>query len=263
MQIIPKSKSALRRSILLYRRVRYRKGYGVHSPFVYNLITKVIEESGHYYLLDDIALTRLKLQYREELISYPDKKKKGATCQKTLGQLVHKRAISPKQGALLFKITNYFKPVHILQIGTNMGLSTLYLTSYATGLQCIALENNLAFASVARETFKQARNPIDLREGAYADLLPKALKDLNDLDFVYFNLQDDEICCSSLFKECVEQTHQNSVFVFKGIKSSAKMRMVWKEICLHPKVTVTMDLYALGIVFFNEKLHKRNYITYY
>jgi len=78
MQIIPKSKNALRRSILLYRRVRYRKGYGVHSPFVYNLITKVIEESGHFYLLDDIALTRLKLQYREELVSYPDKKKKGA-----------------------------------------------------------------------------------------------------------------------------------------------------------------------------------------
>ena len=85
MQIIPKSKNALRRSILLYRRVRYRKGYGVHSPFVYNLITKVIEESGHFYLLDDIALTRLKLQYREELVSYPDKKKKGAIVQKTGG----------------------------------------------------------------------------------------------------------------------------------------------------------------------------------
>ena len=82
MQIIPKSKNALRRSILLYRRVRYRKGYGVHSPFVYNLITKVIEESGHFYLLDDIALTRLKLQYREELVSYPDKKRKGGDCPK-------------------------------------------------------------------------------------------------------------------------------------------------------------------------------------
>ena len=263
MQIKKKKKNALRRSILLYRRVRYRKGYGVHSPFVYNLITKVIEESGHFYLLDDIALTRLKLQYREELVSYPDKKKKGAIVQKTLGQLVQKRAISPKQGALLFKIVNYFKPVHILQIGTNMGLSTLYLTSYASGLQCIALESNPAFASVAREIFKQARNPIDLREGDYTDLLPKALEDMEAVDFVYFNMQDDDICCSSLFNKCVEQTHQNSVFVFKGIKSSSKMRIAWKEICSHPKVTVTMDLYALGIVFFNDKLHKRNYITYY
>ncbi len=82
-------------------------------------------------------------------------------------------------------------------------------------------------------------------------------------DFVYFNMQDYDICCSSLFNKCVEQTHQNSVFVFKGIKSSSKMRIAWKEICSHPKVTVTMDLYALGIVFFNDKLHKRNYITYY
>ncbi|MCE5226042.1 MAG: SAM-dependent methyltransferase [Porphyromonadaceae bacterium] len=263
MQIIPKNNNALRRSILLYRRVRYRKGYGVHSPFVYNVITKVIEESGSYYPLSDIALTRLKLHYREEMVSYPDKRNKEKSKQQTIGHLVQKKAISPKQGALLFKLTNYFKPVHILQIGTTMGLSSLYLTSYASGLRCIALESLPEFAAVARETLKEARNQIDLRVGNYLNLLPQAIQDLKQLDFVFFNTPNDELSCSLLFNECVKHVHQETVFVFVGIKSSAKMRKIWAEICSHPDVTVTIDLYSLGIVFFNNKLHKRNYITYY
>lgn len=263
MQIIPKSKNALRRSVLLFRRVRYRKGYGVHSPFVYNVITKVIEESSSYYPLADIALTRLKLHYREDLVSYPDKRNKEKSRQQTIGHFVQKKAISPKQGALLFKLTNYFKPVYILQIGTNMGLSTLYLTSYACGLHCIAMESTPEFAAVAAETLKEARNKVDLRVGNYPELLPKVLQDLKQLDFVFFNTSSDELCSSLLFNECVKYVHQNTVFVFYGIKNSRKMRQLWIGICSHPDVTVTIDLYSLGIVFFNKKLYKHNYITYY
>ena len=50
---------------------------------------------------------------------------------------------------------------------------------------------------------------------------------------------------------------------FEGIKASRKMRKFWKEVCAHPEVTVTIDLYSMGIVFFNKKLHKRDYIVYF
>ena len=57
MRIIPKA-NTLRKGILLYRGIRYRKGFGVHSPFVFNLITKVIEERCQYYSFYDIELIR-------------------------------------------------------------------------------------------------------------------------------------------------------------------------------------------------------------
>ena len=215
MQILPKV-NTLRKGSLLYRSIRYRKGFGVHSPFVFNLITKVIEEKCSYYSFYDIELLRKQLLF------------------------------------------------NILQIGTTMGLSTLYLTSYATGLKCIALENVPEFATIARQAFaKEGRNPVDLRIGNYKDLLPQALNDINSLDFVFFNTLYEQHNNLWLFNECMKYAHNDTVFVFEGIKASRKMRELWEEICACPEVTVTLDLYSLGIVLFNKKLHKRDYIVYF
>ena len=231
MQILPKV-NTLRKGSLLYRSIRYRKGFGVHSPFVFNLITKVIEEKCSYYSFYDIELLRKQLLFREGEITYPDRQNKGSR--------------------------------NILQIGTTMGLSTLYLTSYATGLKCIALENVPEFATIARQAFaKEGRNPVDLRIGNYKDLLPQALNDINSLDFVFFNTLYEQHNNLWLFNECMKYAHNDTVFVFEGIKASRKMRELWEEICACPEVTVTLDLYSLGIVLFNKKLHKRDYIVYF
>ncbi|MCD8269013.1 MAG: SAM-dependent methyltransferase [Parabacteroides sp.] len=262
MQIIPKA-NTLRKSVLLYRGIRYRGGYGVHSPFVFNLIKKVIEERCSYYSFYDIELVRKQLLFRDAVITCPDRKK-GKMRSRTIGEIVECEAIKPKHGALLFRLTNYFKSKNILQLGTSMGLSTLYLTSYASGLRCIALENVPEFADIARIVFdKAARNPVDLRTGSYKDLLPQALEDIKEVDFVFFNTLYEQQNNVWLFNECIKHIHDGSVFVFEGIKASRRMREFWKEICAHPEVTVTIDLYSMGIVFFNRKLHKRDYIVYF
>ena len=245
MQILPKV-NTLRKGSLLYRSIRYRKGFGVHSPFVFNLITKVIEEKCSYYSFYDIELLRKQLLFKEGEITYPDRQNKGKRKTRSISEIVKRESIRPKHGALLFR------------------LSTLYLTSYATGLKCIALENVPEFATIARQAFaKEGRNPVDLRIGNYKDLLPQALNDINSLDFVFFNTLYEQHNNLWLFNECMKYAHNDTVFVFEGIKASRKMRELWEEICACPEVTVTLDLYSLGIVLFNKKLHKRDYIVYF
>ena len=262
MRLIPKV-NTLRKGALLYRCLRYRKGYGVHSPFVYNLITKVIEEKCSYYSFYDIELLRRELYYREEVVTCPDRQHPGRTKQRQVGEIVYREAIKASHGALLFRLVNYFKSRHILQLGPNMGLSTLYLTSYAKNLHCIALETVPEFAVIARETFKRAHNPIDLRIGSYAELLPKALEDMEQVDFVYFNTLYEQAHNLSLFETCLRYVHDETIFVFEGIKASQKMREFWKAVCAFSVVFLTVDLYTLGIVFFNRKLHKKDYIVYF
>lgn len=263
MRLHPKS-AVLKKSVMLYRRIRYRKGFGVHSPFVYNLITRVIEEPCSYYKFEDIELERRKLMYREGEITYPDRQQKGRLRTCTIAGIVEREAISPKRGALLFRLTNYFQSRNILQLGPAMGISTLYLTSYAPGLKCIAIENIPEYAGIASDVFqKAALNPIDLRVGGYRDLFPRALVDMQQVDFVFFNTLYEQQHNAWLFTEAMKYVHPDTVFVFDGIRLTKQMRTFWKEVCSHPAVTVTVDLYSMGIVFFNPKLYKRNYIVYF
>jgi predicted O-methyltransferase YrrM len=244
MQIIPE-RNPLRKPALLYRRILRHKGYGVHSPFVYNLITKVIEEHSPYYHFSDIELLRKQLHL------YP------------IASIVDDKAIRPKQGALLFRLTNYFRSQNILQIGASVGLSTLYLTSYARGLKCVTLEKVPAYAAIAREVYeKGSRTPIDLHIGDYKTLLPDILKNMQMIDFVFFNTPHED-SNPYLFETCMAYVRTETVFVFEGIKANRAMRELWKTVCAHPEVTVTLDLYSMGIVFLNKKLHKRNYTVYF
>jgi hypothetical protein len=145
-----------------------------------------------------------------------------------------------------------------------MGLSTLYLTSYLPGLTCVSLENIPEYSAVSQWVYRRgARTPIDLRLGDYRQLLPGILREMQTVDFVFFNLRHEQNPDAGWFYECMKHIHNETVFVFDRIRSSRHMLRLWKEVCSHPGVTVTIDLYSMGIVFFNQKLHKRQYIVYF
>ncbi|WP_280744540.1 MULTISPECIES: SAM-dependent methyltransferase [unclassified Parabacteroides] len=229
--------------ILLYRRLRYRKGHGVHSPFVYNLITKVIEERSPYYCFDDIELIRKQI---------PDKK------------VATRQAISPKHGALLFRLANHFNAESILQVGSTAGLSMLYLSSHAPNRLCVSLETNPALVPIAKWVYEKAdRTDIDQRTGDLSEMLRRALVEMKNPDIIYFNVCHEQSDPVALFNSCVRYLHTGSVIVFEGIRMNQRMRDSWKEISSHSIVSVSIDLYSMGILFFNERLHKREYIVYF
>jgi len=244
--------------------MRHSKGHGVHSPFVYNLITKVIREKGSFYRFKDIELLRKRLLYNNEPIPYPYPGREGKQQQTTIAKIVSREAIRPKTGALLFRLTNYFKSQCILHIGSSMGLSTLYLTSYAPGLRCVSLGTIPEFAPIAEWVYKEAaRTTIDQHIGNLNELLPVILKEDAGFDFVFFNNRREQEDTLHLFTLCMQYIHTDCVFVIDGIRNNKRTLSHWKEICTKQEVTVSLDLYNLGIVFVNKKLYKRNYKVYY
>lgn len=221
--------------------------YGVHSPFVFHLITRVIEERASYYRLEEIALLRKRLFQREMPIT----------------KKVRREAISLKKGALLFRLANFFKPQTILQVDSSFGLSTLYLSSYAPDLQCISIVPETE-AEVTRWVFQQgARTVIDLRTGSPKEHLSECLPPLKSLDFVFLNAYDKQNNTLDLFLSCMPYAGEQTLFVIDGIRNDKRMRETWQAIIAHPEVTVTLDLRSIGLVFLNKKLHKQNYKIYW
>ena len=225
----------------LYRLIFCRGGYGVHSPFVFDLITTVIEESCGYYCYERLQLVRLQISQRQDKI----------TCghqTMTIKKALKKYGFTEAEHRLLFRLANRFQPKTMLAVGSDFGLTPLYLTAYSTGSACIVVEPERLIATVAKEYIeKYAAAAIDFRND---------FNDLPDqLDFVVWGaLPVENIFTQQTFEQLLPYFHEESMMVISGINTSPENRNTWKAICAHPRVTVTLDLYRLGIVFFNPKL---------
>jgi len=226
--------------IKLYRKLRYRKGFGVHSPFTYNLITKVIEEKTPYYIFDEIE------QFRKGLSQ-------------------HKETQHKNYGALLFRIVHFFKCRTILQIRAYTGILSLYL-SMASGkdCSCYALEENPDLLEAVKVFAGQQRlERLHFMEGNYAENLEKLKNTLSSFDLIFINQSgnpEETLKTIELSKHFIGE---KSILIIDGISENKAMKGLWKKIKDHPETRVTIDLFTLGIAFFDKKLHKQHYKNYF
>ena len=228
---------------LLYRKICCRRGFGVHSPFVFDLITKVIEERYAYYFYENIGSAYLQLSQN-----------------KTLGCVLRTQGISLREGEFLFRMANYYQPGSILIVGSSLGLVPLCLAGYAATLRCIALEEQRDAVEMAMTHLREKMNPsVKISVGKYDEQLAPALETLKHIDFLYIGKAIDTLTQEKVFAQCLPYFQEQSICVMAYIRSSAVRRRQWAHFCLHPRVTVSMDLYQSGILFFYPQLHKRTY----
>ena len=141
-----------------------------------------------------------------------------------------------------------------------MGLVPLSLTGYASGLRCITLERDTAFAALAERFLPPpSRSSIEICTGDYPELLPAALDRLSRVDCLYFDRTLDGTTLEHLFPQCLPAVHGETVCLMGGIRSSPARRRLWQQFCAHPKVTVSVDLYCCGLLFFRPGLHPHTY----
>ena len=239
----------------IYRRLFCRKGYDVHSPFVFDLITNVIEDPCAYYSCDDIAGIRQQLIQKDQFIHYKGKRM-------SVKKAVYRYGISPKEGNFLFRSTNHYKPRTILAIGSSLGLTPLYLTRFDSTVQCVTLESEPDFAEMASHLLsKETNQSLQIRTGAYAALVPESLLQFTRTDCIFVDKNIEINDLDAIFNQCLPFIHDHAFCVIAGIRSSSEKRHFWKQISQHPQVTVAIDLFQMGLLFFQPKLHKRIYQT--
>ena len=239
----------------IYRKLFCRKGYGVHSPFVFALLTNVIEDKSAYYSYHDISLIRRRLTQNNKSICYKGKRL-------TVKKAVQKYGISKKEGEFLFRLTNYFKPREILSVGSSLGLTPLYLSRYDSSVQCITLECEQDFAEMATHFLSKETNPsLQIRTGTYKEVISEPTSQLQRIDCIFIDKNVGISDLDFIFNQCLPFIHDQTFCVFAGIRLSSEKYHFWEQICQHPRVTVAVDLFQMGLLFFQPTLHRRVYKT--
>ena len=231
--------------------------YRTHSPFVFDFVNKILEDDRNYYAFSTVESVRKLLKQDKSKINVQDLGagsliKNGQI--KTISSIASTALSSPFSCRILFKIVNLFKPTTILELGTSLGISTLYQHFAALNAKFVTLEGSEAIANLAAQNFERMEvKSIELVRGNFDDTLPKALEKLQKLDYLFLDGNHRKDPTLAYFEQCIKFAHENSVFVIDDIYWSKEMTEAWQEIKDHPKVTLSIDLFFMGLVFFRKE----------
>ena len=239
------------------------KGHGMHSPFVFEFITKILNDKTVYPEYEKVEALRDQLLNDNTVLevedfgagSLIDKKSKRSISS------IAKNAAKPKKfGQLLFRIVKHFRPPTILELGTSLGITTSYLSLAKPDGRLITMEGSKEITKVAKQNFRDLdiRN-IEITESNFDNTISSVVRGLSTIDFAFIDGNHRKEPTERYFKELLAKTNNDSILVFDDIHWSNEMEAAWETIKKDAAVTCSIDLFFIGIVFFRkefkEKLH--------
>ncbi|HHH49932.1 MAG TPA: class I SAM-dependent methyltransferase [Saprospiraceae bacterium] len=243
---------------------RAKTKYMVHSPFVYDLLEIILDDDRNYYTFEEVEGIREQMLQNRNSIHVTDFGAGSKTTSRNERSIrsIAKSALSPPwQCKILFRIILHLKPKNLLELGTSLGISTLYQSGVSNQVRITTLEGCPEISKIAQHNFNSLkRKNIDLRTGPFSETLPKALADIKQLDYVFIDGHHTESATLEYFQMVLAFLHENSILIFDDIHWSVEMENAWRQIKAHPKVKLTMDFFFFGIVFFRkENKHKEHF----
>jgi predicted O-methyltransferase YrrM len=251
---------------LLYRLKSFRL-HGIHSPFVFNLYQQVICHNGHFAPYRPIEKLRQKLLRNQRVIEVTDfgaGSKVNATRVRKIAELARISAKPAKYAQLLFRLANYRQPEIILELGTSLGLTTAYLAAARQQARVYTCEGCPTIGQEARQNFKALHlKNIEIITGNLDHILAPLVEKVPQLDFVFFDGNHRYLPTIQYFNICLQKHTEDSIFVFDDIYWSSEMEKAWREICRHPDVTLSLDLFQVGLLFFRKKQPKQHFTLWF
>ena len=233
------------------------KGHGIHSPFLFTYITEVLNDNRHFYAYDKIeALRRQLLNSDKELVieDFGAGSRKGLTNKRKVAEIANSSLKSKKFAQLLFRMINYYQPQTILELGTSLGITTSYLAAAKLDAKIITMEGAASIASIAKENFNQLNlNNIQVVEGNFDETLSNTLAEIKQIDFAFLDGNHRYQPTIDYFNQVLNNTNENTIIVIDDVHWSEEMDKAWDYIKQHPQVTLSIDLFFIGIVLFKKE----------
>jgi predicted O-methyltransferase YrrM len=242
------------------------KGHGMNSPFVFAFITEVLNDDRTFYAYSEIEALRHSLLHDQRKLTIEDLGagsrviKNNRRCIASIASSSLKPA---KFSQLLFRMVNYYQPQIILELGTSLGITTSYLAAAKSNAKVITLEGANSVASVAKENFSKLNiQNIELVTGNFDEMLALTVNhQSSDIDFAFIDGNHRYQPTIKYFRQILAKSNSYTIIILDDIHWSKEMEHAWKEVQLHPSVTMTIDLFFIGIVLLQKEFKIKQHFS--
>lgn len=250
-----------------FRKAHSKKGHGIHSPFLFGQITNNLHKHLDENRFGKIELLRKQLEGdKTELIinDLGSGSKYTKNGRRTIASVAKHSTSSASDGRLLVRLMQTTDARNVVEVGTCIGLGTSYLALGAEQGSVVTIEGSAELANVAEQTFNKLQiSNVTQMVGDASVKLKELVAHTEKLDFVFFDANHQSEPTVEYFEICLPLATNNSVFVFDDIHKNADMERAWHKIIENPKVTLSLDFYTMGAVFFRRELSKQNIMLRY
>lgn len=239
--------------------------HGIHSPFVYDLVTRVLEDKTQYPAYTAVEKLRLALlsnKLTTEVEDFGAGGEKQRLYERRVSDIAAKSAKPAKWGKLLYRLCRWFEVKNMLELGTSLGLSGAYQALGAKeknpDYRFTTIEGSKNIAELARINLKDlGLDEVNVLIGEFDQVLPDFLKQTPPLDWVYIDGNHRYEPTMRYFNAVLPHCHNHTVLVFDDINWSDEMIKAWEEIKANPAIHVTVDLFYIGLAFLrNEQVEE-------
>ncbi len=246
---------------------RHGRGHGIHSPFVFDLVSRVFRNRIDQSLAGKIEQIRKIMRSDRRSILVNDlgsKSDRSETESRKVSDLAHYSPVTAKYGRLLANMAAEFGKPLIIELGTSLGISTLYMAAYCDDATVVTIEGCKETAALARQNFVDAGvNNINILEGSFDEILTKFPYHNVEPGLIFIDGNHRKDAVLKYFNLLSEMSGNNTVFIIDDINYSRGMTEAWDELKLHKRVSVSIDIFRMGMLFLREGINHNDYVIRY
>jgi predicted O-methyltransferase YrrM len=237
--------------------------HSLHSPFFFDFYKNVIKKSRKATVNSKIETLRNSLLSNSAEVEIEDLgagSKRHSGGKKTIANIA-KNSLSPAAISMLYEhIIRYNDAKYIVELGTSMGLNTLYLAS-KNDAKVYTFEGSKTLAHIALTHFELfEKQNIQLIEGNLDNTLTEFLQNTEKINFALLDANHRYEPTMRYFNLLVRRFNDKSILVVDDIHWSEEMEKAWKELYQHKLVYGSIDLFRCGILFFDPALNKQHFV---
>ena len=233
----------------------------IHSPFVFSLYNEVLHHPYLFYAFEAVESERISLLKNQQTIVYHDVGAHKRSVKTTVAELAYKSLMPGDAGQLLFQLAAWLSAKTVIELGTCLGISTAYLALASAG-RVSTFEGIRPIGQVAELVWKNLDiSSIDLIFGKIEDTLPVFLAGLQGkIDLAVIDANHTYEATMKNYEALRPHFHNDGCLVLDDIYWSPGMAQAWEEIKKKPEVTVTVDIFRMGLVFFRKESRKEDFV---
>jgi predicted O-methyltransferase YrrM len=241
------------------------KGHGIHSPFVFEFVKFIKNDRRLYAAYADIEQARKRLLKENTEIEVEDFGAGSGIIKTKMRKVsaIASSSLKPKKfSQLLHRMVQYYGSEKVLELGTSFGITTSYLAAAANHPQVTTMEGSKNIAAIAKQNFTDLHlDNIQLIQGDFSKTLAPFLQENKKIDFAFLDGNHRKIPTLEYFEQILTSSHDETIFIFDDIHWSSEMEEAWEIIKRHPAVTLTIDLFFIGIVLLRKDFKEKQHFT--